>query len=188
MRAKTIGGVLSSLLLLLVVAIGCTSHKASVPNVKERVSGALTAAGFKDLTVDVNNDKELITLKGDVKTQADKDRAEQAAKSVSDGFVVSNEIGVRPDGVESAARNIDKNVDEAIEKNFKAVLIANHMDNDHIRYSAKNGVLTLKGNVDSADTRQHAEQLAATVPNVQQVVNELDIRGARNGSKPAPGE
>ena len=36
-------------------------------------------------------------------------------------FAAANELGVRPEGVESAARKIDTNVDDAIEKDFKAV-------------------------------------------------------------------
>jgi len=58
-------------------------------------------------------------------------------------------------------------------------LIANHLDSQHIRYDAKNGVLTLKGDVDNTAQREDAEKLAATVPNVQQVVNELDVKGAK---------
>jgi osmotically-inducible protein OsmY len=120
-----------------------------------------------------------VTLSGDVKTQEDKDRAEELAKTTAAGFVVSNEIGVRPEGDESAAKKIDSNVDDAIEKDFKAVIIANRLEKQHIRYDAKNGVLTLKGDVDNARQREQAEKLAASVPNVQQVVNELDVKGAK---------
>ena len=93
--------------------------------------------------------------------------------------MVSNEIGVRPEGAESDAKKIDSNVDDAIEKDFKAVIIANRMEKQHIRFDAKNGVLTLKGDVDNARQREQAEKLAASVPNVQQVVNELDVKGAK---------
>lgn len=180
MRVKTIMATLASLLLAL--AIGCTTDKASTPDVKNRVSKALDNANFKDVKVDVNNDKQLVTLTGDVKTQEDKDRAEELAKNSAGGFVVSNEIGVRPEGVESAAKKIDSNVDDAIEKDFKAVIIANRLEKQHIRFDAKNGVLTLKGDVDTPRQREQAEKLAATVPNVQQVVNELDVKGARRKS------
>jgi osmotically-inducible protein OsmY len=39
--------------------------------------------------------------------------------------------------------------------------------------------------VDNAAQRESAEKLAATVPNVEQVVNELDVKGARGKHKPA---
>ena len=101
------------------------------------------------------------------------------AKTAAAGYVVSDEIGVRPEGNESPARKIDSNLDSAIEKDFKAVIIANRMEKQHIRFDAKNGVLTLKGDVDNASQRAQVEKLAADVPNVQQVVNELDVKGAK---------
>jgi len=180
MRVKTIMATFAALLLS--AGIGCTSNKASTPDVKDQVTKALDNAGYKDLKVAVNNDKQLLTLTGDVKSQQDKDRAEELAKTTAAGYVVSDEIGVRPEGDESSAKKIDSNVDSAIEKDFKAVIIANRMENQHIRFDAKNGVLTLKGDVDNASQRAQAEKLAAGVPNVQQVVNELDVKGKKKPS------
>ncbi|HMC32272.1 MAG TPA: BON domain-containing protein [Candidatus Angelobacter sp.] len=177
MRVKTIVAALASLLLFL--AIGCTSQKANTPDVKDQVAKALDNAGYKDLKVNVNHDKELVTLTGEVKTQEDKDRAGELAKTASSGYIVSNEVGVRPEGVERDARKIDSNVDDAIEKDFKAVIIAHRLEKQHIRFDAKNGVLTLKGNVDTPGQRDQVEKLAASVPNVQQVVNELDVKGGK---------
>ena len=182
MRVKTIWAALASL--LLTVAIGCSTNKANTPDVKNQVSKALDNAGYKDLKVDVNNDKQLVTLAGDVKTQEDKDRAEELAKNAAGGYVVSNEIGVRPEGVEREAKKIDSNVDSAIEKDFKAVIIAHRLEKQRIRYDAKNGVLTLKGDVDTPALRDQVEKLAASVPNVQQVVNELDVKGGKRQTSP----
>jgi osmotically-inducible protein OsmY len=168
------------------MAIGCSTNKANTPDIKDQVTKALDNAGYKDLKVDVNNDKELVTLTGDVKTQEDKDKAEEIAKNAAAGYVVSNEIGVRPEGVEGEARKIDSNVDTAIEKDFKAVIIAHRLEKQHIRYDAKNGVLTLKGDVDTPGLRDQVEKLAASVPNVQQVVNELDVKGRKH--RTAPGD
>lgn len=185
MRAKSLLGVLAAF--LLVLSIGCSQNSTTTADVKGHVSQALNNAGYKDISVAVNNDKELVTLTGNVKSQDDKDQVEKLAKQNAADFVVSDEIGIRPEGVESQARNIDKNVDTAIEKDFKAVLIANRMDNQHIKFSAKNGVLTLQGKVDGAQTREKAEQLAAGVPNVQQVVNELDVKNNRTQTRENPG-
>jgi hyperosmotically inducible protein len=180
MRLKNLVATLAAFLLC--VAIGCTSDKASTPDVKDQVSKALANAGYKDVKVATNNDKQLVTLTGDVKTQEDKEKANELAKTAAGGYVVSNEVGVRPEGVEGAAKKIDSNVDDAIEKDFKAVIIANRLEKQHIRYDAKNGVLTLKGDVDTPVQRTQVEKLAATVPNVQQVVNELDVKGAKRRS------
>ncbi|HKW74491.1 MAG TPA: BON domain-containing protein [Terriglobales bacterium] len=165
--------------LLLAIFVGCSTNKANTPDVKDQVLKALDNAGFKNISIDVNSDKQLVTLKGDLRSQEEKDRAEDVAKGASAGYVVSNEIGIRPEGVENAARKIDANVDDAIQKDFKAVIIANRLENQHIRYDAKNGVLTLTGRVDNMALRDQVEKLAASVPNVQQVVNELDVKGAK---------
>ncbi|HEV3038366.1 MAG TPA: BON domain-containing protein [Candidatus Angelobacter sp.] len=156
MRTKTILAMLATL--LLAFAIGCSENKANSPDVKDMVSKSLDNAGYKDVKVDVDKDKQLVTLSGDVATQDDKDRAEQLAKQSANGFVVSNEIGVRPPGDERAARKIDSNMDAAIEKDFKAVLISNRLENQRIKYTAKNGVLTIKGTVDSPGTRENVEK------------------------------
>jgi hyperosmotically inducible protein len=180
MRVKNLMATLAAFLLC--VVIGCTSDRASTPDVKDQVLKALANAGYKDVKVATNNDKQLVTLTGDVKTQEDKEKANELAKTAAAGYVVSNEVGVRPEGVEGAAKKIDSNVDDAIEKDFKAVIIANRLEKQHIRYDAKNGVLTLKGDVDTPVQRTQVEKLAATVPNVQQVVNELDVKGAKRRS------
>jgi osmotically-inducible protein OsmY len=180
MRVKNLMATLAALLLC--VAIGCTSNKADTPDVKDQVSKALANAGYKDVKVATNNDKQLVTLTGDVTTQEDKEKANELAKTAAAGYVVSNEIGVRPEGVESSAKKIDSNVDDGIEKDFKAIIIANRLEKQHIRFDAKNGVLTLKGNVDTPGQRSEIENLAATVPNVQQVVNQLDVKGAKRRS------
>ena len=41
---------------------------------------------------------------------------------------------------------------------------------------AKNGVLTLKGSVATADERKQAQTIAAGVPNVQQVLNQIEVK------------
>src|SRR2546425_5991016 len=86
------------------------------------------------------------------------------------------EVAVRPVGAESESKTISSNLDGGIEKNFKAALVAKGLDKQHIRFDAKNGVLTLKGRVDSPAQRQEAQQVAASVPNVRQVLNEIEVK------------
>ena len=92
------------------------------------------------------------------------------------GHVVANELSVEPVDEEHKARTIESNVDDAIEKNYKAALIANHLDGEGIRYHAKNGVLTLEGSAKSAADRAQAEKVGASIRNVQQVVNKLNVK------------
>jgi osmotically-inducible protein OsmY len=104
-----------------------------------------------------------------------KQRAEDVAKSAAAGRVVANEVSVRPVNQEGEARQIASNVDSGIESNYKAALIANGLDKQHIRFDSKNAVLTLKGRVKNAELKQQAQQVAQSVPNVQQVINELQV-------------
>ncbi|HLW54475.1 MAG TPA: BON domain-containing protein [Candidatus Angelobacter sp.] len=179
MRIKSV--VISLATLLLAMCVACSSrdnvNASSNRDVKDQVSKALDSAGYKDVKVDVNRDKQLVTLSGEVKSDQDKQRAEQAAKDSAGNFVVSNEIGVRPEGASSDAKKIDSNLDTAIEHDFKAEIVANRLDRQKIKYEAKNGVLTLTGKVRSAAVRDKVEELASKVPNVRQVVNQIDISG-----------
>jgi osmotically-inducible protein OsmY len=180
MRIKTTAMVFSSLLLAICVACSSQNNAANGPSerhVKDQVSKSLDNAGYKDLKVDVNRDKQLVILSGDVNSDQDKQRAAQLAKDAAGNFVISNEIGVRPQGATSDAKKIDANLDKAIEHDFKAEIVANRLDSQHIKYEAKNGVLTLKGKVRNAAVRDKVEELAAKVPNVRQVVNQIDISG-----------
>jgi osmotically-inducible protein OsmY len=85
-------------------------------------------------------------------------------------------VSIQPVGAESEAKSIASNVDSAIEKSYKAALISNGLDKQHIDFDAKNGVLTLKGSVKTVAQRAEAQTVAASVPNVQQVLNQIDVK------------
>jgi osmotically-inducible protein OsmY len=78
-------------------------------------------------------------------------------------------------GAEREAKAVNSDLDAAIEKNLDASLILDKL-HDGVKYSVKNQVVTLKGEVDSQAKRARTERLAASVPNVQQVVNELEVK------------
>jgi osmotically-inducible protein OsmY len=59
-----------------------------------------------------------------------------------------------------------------------AALIQNNLHSD-VKYSTRSGVVTLTGNVNSQQLRDQAQQLAAAVPNVQQVVNEIQVKNQK---------
>lgn len=157
----------------------CSKQRAGTPSVKENVERSLDQAGLKDVKVDEDRDKGVVRLEGKVQSAEQKDQAEQLAKQAAGNMVVANEISVEPKGMEGDARDIQSNLDDAIEKDYKAAIIASHLDNQHIRFDAKNGVLTLKGDVDTMQQREAAEQLGAKTPNVTQVVNELEVKGKK---------
>ena len=66
-------------------------------------------------------------------------------------------------------------MDKAVEKNVDAALIRNRVKTG-VSYKVKSGVVTLTGSVNSQARRAEVEKVASSVPNVKQVVNELQIR------------
>ncbi|SRR5712692_7881264 len=171
---------------VLLIGIACSSNQratnadnvnsANNPSYKDNVKKALEQADLKDVTVEEDRDKNTITLGGTVHSENAKQQAAEVAKAAAGNRVVANEIAVRPVGQESEARTISSNLDSAIEKNYKAALVSKGLDEQHIRYDAKNGVLTLKGTVKTPEQRKQAQEVAASIPNVQQVLNELEVR------------
>jgi osmotically-inducible protein OsmY len=173
MRSARLTAVLS--VLAIFFALGCSGNRSSNPPLKDTVKKAMQQADLQQVTVDEDRDKNLITLGGTVHSPDAKARAMDVAKAAAPSRVIANQISIQPVDQESAARKISSDVDSAIEKEYQAVLIANHLDKG-IHYKAKNGVLTLTGKVDTPDDRQTAQQLASSVPNVQQVINELQVK------------
>ncbi|HEY6128725.1 MAG TPA: BON domain-containing protein [Candidatus Acidoferrum sp.] len=171
---------LSTITILFVAGIlsACSSTPTKSPDVADNVRKALDQANLKDVSVSQDRDKGVVTLTGSTASDSDKAQAESIAKSIAGSQVVSNEIAVRPAGNESAAKKVDSDIDAAIEKNLHAVLVQNKLQHA-VKYDVKNGVVTLTGTVSSQSTRATAEKLATKVPNVQQVVNELQVKGQK---------
>ncbi|HWR37074.1 MAG TPA: BON domain-containing protein [Clostridia bacterium] len=175
-----------ALALMLAFSIACTSNRNKAGNLKDdTVKNALAQAGYDDVRVDIDNDKGVVTLNGNVKSQEDKSRAEQVARSVAAKYVVANELGVRPEGAEGEARKVESNLDDAIKSDWKALEAKMSWENQHINADVKNGVLTLKGDVDTPGQRAEVEKAAAKLPHVQQVVNELEVKSAKHSKKAA---
>ena len=76
------------------------------------------------------------------------------------------------------AKKVDSDLDSAIDKNLHAVLVKNRLEHA-VKYDVKNGVVTLSGTVNSQSKRSEVEKMATKVPNVQQVVNELQVKNQK---------
>jgi hyperosmotically inducible periplasmic protein len=181
MRVKTILAVITAAVLCLGIW-GCSKNRASNPSYKDAVNTAIQNDGFKDVKVDEDRDKGVITLDGKVKSEDEKAKAEDDAKAAAPGMIVANQIQVAPEGVEGEAKKIDKNLDSGIKDNVTAAFTQARLDKQHINVDVDNGVVKLKGDVDNAAQRDQAEKVAASVPNVQQVVNELEVKGHKRGA------
>jgi hyperosmotically inducible protein len=165
-------------LLLVGMAIAGTlacSDRSKAPDVTGDIRHSLEQAGLNDVSVSQDRDKGVVRLTGKVRTEDDKARAESIARSVAGDQVVSNEIALRPRSDESTAKKVDSDLDSGIDKNLDAMLVQHRLKKD-VRYDVNNGVVTLKGNVNSRDQRASVERLAEKVPNVKQVVNEIEVK------------
>ena len=161
-------------LLVIGTVAGCSGTTKS-PDVSDSIRKSLDQAGLQDVSVSQDRDKGVVTLGGHVPSDGDKFQAESIAKSIAGEQVVSNQVGVIPPAAESEAKTVNSDLDKGIEKNLDAALIQ-HRLNKNIKYDVKNGVVTLNGEVNSQARRARIERVASAVPNVQQVVNELQVK------------
>jgi hyperosmotically inducible protein len=171
---------LTTLLAVLVAGtlVGCSTSSTKSPDVSDNIRKSLDQASLKDVSVSQDRDKGVVTLSGHVAAESDKSQAESIAKSIASGQVVSNQIAVLPPGAESDAKSINSDLDKGVEKNLDAALIQNKF-HKNVKYTVKNGVVTLTGEVKSQSRRSQAEAVASSVPNVKQVVNELQIKNQK---------
>ncbi len=170
---KTISSVLIAF--AMAITLACSDRPPKAPDVKADIRHALDQAGLNDVSVNQDREKSVVTLAGNVPTDDDKMRAESIARSIAGTQVVSNEIGVRPKDDQSTAKKVDSDLDSGIDKNLEAMLVQHRLKRD-VKYDVNNGVVTLKGDVPSQAQRASVEKLAQQVPNVKQVVNELEVK------------
>jgi hyperosmotically inducible protein len=160
---------------------GCSGTATKSPDIADNIRKSLDQAGFKDVTVSQDRDKGIVTLSGPVASDNDKLQAESLAKSLAGAQVVANQIVVLPTGMEKNAKTVNSDLDQGIEKNLDAALIQNKMHDD-VKYKVKSGVVTLTGEVNSQNKRDQAAQVATQVPNVMQVVNDLQVKDQKASS------
>jgi hyperosmotically inducible periplasmic protein len=180
MRLRRLPGSVVTLLAFGMI-VGCSNTPRKSPDVSGQIRNSLDQAGLKDVSISQDRDKGVVTLSGTTASEADKGQAESIAKSIANSEVISNQIAVRPAN-DDTAKTVDSDTDKAIEKNLDAALVR-HKLNHEVKYDVKNGVVTLTGKVVSQSQRKGAEKIASTVPNVKQVVNELQLKGEKNTQK-----
>lgn len=166
---------------LLLFAPGCKQQAS--PDVEAQVRQSLDQAGYRDVHVSQDRDKGVVTLTGTVGNDNDKSQAESLARSAAAGQVVANQISVRPPGNEATAKDVQSDLDKSIDKAVDATLVQHRLNHD-VNYKVKEGVVTLKGTVRSQAQRSQVEKLVAATPNVQQVVNELEVKGQKATATP----
>ncbi len=162
------------------MVVGCNKQ---FPDEKGAVSSSLNSNNLNAVDVSQDRAKGVMTLTGNLASDAQKSQAENLAKQAAPDYTIADEIGVRPPGAQSQAGAVASNLDSAIEDNFKAELKGHkNLDDQSIHGSAKNGTLVLKGTVKTERQKMEAEKLAKQVPNVQQVVNEIEVNPKKHST------
>jgi osmotically-inducible protein OsmY len=173
---KTLGWTLAAI--IIGTTVGCSTTDTKAPDVAGTIRTSLDQAGLKGVTARQDRDKGVVTLAGHVAVDAEKAQAESIAKGIAGNQVVANQIEVLPPGAENRVGKIDADLDKGIESNLDAALLIGHLHKS-VSYSVKNRVVTLTGDVTSQADRARAAQIASAVLNVQQVVNELQVKAQK---------
>jgi hyperosmotically inducible periplasmic protein len=155
----------------------CSGTGAKSPDVADNIRRTLDQNGLGAVKVSQDRDKGIVTLTGDLPSDSEKAQAESIAQSIATGEVVADKIAVVPPA-DSDAKKVNSDLDEGIEKNLDAALVRNRLKKD-VSYDVKNGVVTLTGTVNSQARRFEAARLANGVPNVTQVVNDLQVKNQK---------
>jgi osmotically-inducible protein OsmY len=118
--------------------------------------------------IEIRVEANIVKLTGWVPTVVDKRHAEAIVRSVEGVIEVDNQL----------------DTDVAIQTRVVYALLSDPRTVvSIIRVTTEQGVVTLKGNVDDAEVRDAAEEVAAQQPGVISVVNELDIAPDRDTPK-----
>jgi len=179
MKSRTL---CTTLLLFSIAILSACSSREKSPDVRSDIRTSLDKAGLKAVSVDQDRTKGVVTLGGKVPTESEKSQAAAIATSMAGGQVVANQIEVVTPGDESDSKTVNSDLDKGIEKNLDAALIRKDL-HDNVSYEVKNAVVTLSGEVNSQARRTDVEKTASDVPNVKQVVNNLQVKDQKATSR-----
>jgi len=175
---------LCSTTLLTALAISAC-HSNQRPDYRMAVYNALDQNNLRSITVSQDRGAGTITLSGIVGSMDRRQQAESVAKQAAPGYQIADRIRIQSAGLQEDIQVATQTarLDSAIEDNFKARLADEpSLKSEKIQYTAFQGTLTLKGTVRNTKEREQAEDLARKVPQVQHVVNQLQI----HPGKPSP--
>jgi len=161
------------LVLVVVAGLGIACERA--PDTEENVRKALDQANMQVVQVEVDNDTNIVHLKGTVETMGDRTRAEEVASAaVGTTGRVLNELSVK--GLnDQTADDLDDDINDTLNRTIDNDPVLKERD---IEFRVANGMVTITGEVASTDEKTRVEQLAKAAPGVKDVANGLEIKAA----------
>jgi len=158
----------------IVAVVGTGCHRG--PDTRDDVRQALDQANMQQVDVKVDDQERIVHLQGIVGSLADRSRAQEVADAVvgTTGRVL-NELTVK--GLnDTTADDLDRDIQKTLDR---------MIDNDptlkqrDINFEVTNGMVTIKGDVRTADEKNRAGELTKAAPGVKDVANGLKIEPAR---------
>ncbi len=153
------------------LTIGC-SKPADQPDYEARVHDQLKTSNLDDkVKVNWNKDEQALHLSGEVKTAADKSRAEELAQQVvgTSGRVVNE---VKLEAVDMG--KVDDRIEEQLGKMFDDRTEWD-FDGKGVSFDSKEGVVTVTGHVESEAVKTKIGERTRAVDGVKDVVNDLQV-------------
>jgi len=159
----------SAVLLAGTIAAGCGGRVDH----KENVEKALTEANLDQVAVDVDDDAQIVHLKGTVGSMSERTRAEEvAAAAVGTSGRVLNEITV--EGLNSeTADDLDGQIQDTLDRMVDNDPVLRERD---VNFEVSNGTVTIKGEVRSAEEKNKVGEIVKAAPGVKDFANALEIR------------
>ncbi len=127
------------------------------------------------MNVDWDSDAKLLHLKGAVDSSAERAQAESVAtRAVGTTGQVVNELTV-----EGAPEKLADDFDGAIRERLNNLANDKAFDGRDINFDVNNGVVTIKGEVNSQAEKTRIGEMAQKTEGVKEVVNALEIVGGK---------
>jgi osmotically-inducible protein OsmY len=159
----------SAVIVLCAVVASCGGR----PNTKENVTKALEQANLPNVEVDVDDEANIVHLKGTVGSMSDRTRAEEVAgAAVGTTGRVLNELTV--EGLNTGtAGSLDDEVRDTLDRMVDEDPVLRERD---INFEVANGIVTVKGEVRNAEEKNKVTQIVKAAPGVKDFANALEIR------------
>lgn len=160
--------------LAIVTLIGAGCHRG--PDTEGSVRKALEQANMQQVAVKVDDDEHIVHLRGTVSSMADRSRAQEVADAIvgTSGRVL-NELTIKGLNDKTAGTlddDITHNLDEMIDGDPT-------LKQRDINFEVLNGMVTIKGEVRSADEKNRVDDMTKAAPGVKDVANGLEIVSAK---------
>ena len=155
--------------------ISACQNSAKSPDYESRVQDQLKSAEIKDVSANWKKDENTLHLTGEVKTPAEKQRAEELANQVvgTSGRVV-NEVKVEGDNSSELDSRIEKALDQTFKEDEQWA-----RDTTDLTFHSKAGVVTVTGDASSQPVKDRVTERVRAVDGVKDVVNDLQIKPAK---------